>query len=137
MGKTKMCVHEASSGVLRWQFLDRLQPNRSVILIWSGINLKVVSGSNETRQTDKIQGISAMPDIEHCPHISLNFLEYDEKDFLLSRLAHVLSSPWPNLPNLSITNLQGVTERDITSSKNSKSLHNPNFKTEVCFLLCL
>ena len=69
VGKTRMWVHDASSGVDRLLLAD-CWPKRSSGVTWSGIMRKCESGSRETRQADTMVGACDGNISEHWPQIS-------------------------------------------------------------------
>lgn len=127
-------MQDASSGVLNGHVLCLLLLNRSSGVNWSFIILRAESGPSETRQAERMEGPSPVPEMPHWEHMSFSRLEYDCRDFLVRSWAHVFSSPCPIRPNLSMISLQGWTDTEMTSRMNSKTLRRPNLLTEVCFL---
>ena len=82
VGKTRICVHDASSGVDRWLLAD-CWPKRSSGVTWSGIIRKCESGSRETRQAETRVGACEGNEREHWLQISAKWREARSRFFRL------------------------------------------------------
>lgn len=132
VGKTRICVQEASSGVLRSHELQLLL-KRSSGVYWSAITRRAESGSKDTRQADKMAGESGGPKTAHWWHSSRSWRLYRNKDLRLKREAQSRSSPCPNRPSLLITSRQAWRHLDNISTIKSNSFRRAYLRTEAFF----